>query len=76
MFGNLIAPRYPEVDATLADEGGDIGCRKEHKGDGVVLHECNVEAAFTPELDVRPGEKVERCGLEAAFCEGVRTGKE
>jgi hypothetical protein len=44
MFSHLVAARYAQVDAALANEGGDIGGREEDEGEGEVLDKGNVEA--------------------------------
>jgi hypothetical protein len=56
---HLVVARDAQVDAALADEGGDVGGGEEDEGDGQVLDEGNVEAILTLELDVGALEEVQ-----------------
>lgn len=67
MLGDLVAAGDTDINATLADESGDVGSGQEDQGNGKVLDESNVEAGFAAELDVSAGEKVEGCLLETAL---------
>lgn len=64
---DLVIARDAEVDAALADEGGDVGRGEEDEGDGEVLDEGDVEAALALELDVGAFEEVEGCLEETTF---------
>lgn len=68
MLGNLIATSNTDVNATLANEGGNIGGRKEDKGDGEVLDQRNVKTGFAAELNIRTGEEVQSRLLKATLC--------
>jgi len=37
MLGDLVAARDAQIDASFADEGGDVGGGQEDQGDGEVL---------------------------------------
>jgi hypothetical protein len=59
VLGDLVAPGYSQVNAALADKGGDVGGGQEHEGQRQVLDERDVEARVPVELDVGPVEEVE-----------------
>lgn len=52
MFSDLVATCDSEVDAALADEGGDVGGWEEDEGEREILYKCDVKARVTVELDV------------------------
>lgn len=68
MLGDLVTAGDTDVDAALADEGGDVGGGQEDQGDREILDEGDIKAGFATELDVRAGEEVEGSLLEAALC--------
>lgn len=67
MLSDLVAAGDTDINATLADESGDIGSGQEDQGNRKVLDESNIEAGFAAELNVSAGEKVEGCLLETAL---------
>jgi hypothetical protein len=56
---HLVVARDAQVDAALADKGGDVGGGEEDEGDGQVLDQGDVEAVLTAELDVGALEEVQ-----------------
>ena len=64
---HLVVARDAQVDAALADKGGDIGGGEEYEGDGQVLDKGDVEAVLTAELDVGALEEVQGCREEATL---------
>jgi hypothetical protein len=52
MFFDLIPARNAQIDAALADKGGNIGGGEEYEGNGKVLDESDVETVLSSELDV------------------------
>lgn len=67
VLGDLVATSDTDVNATLTDEGGDIGGWQEDECDGQVLNKRDVETGLATELDVGAGEEVEGCLLEPAL---------
>lgn len=67
MLVNLVLASNTEVNATLADEGWDVGGWEEDEGDWEVLDEGNVEAVLTAELNIGSLEKVQGGGIKAAL---------
>lgn len=68
MLSDLVATSDTEVDATFADEGGDVCGGEEDEGDREVLHKGNIEAGLATELDVNAGKQVQGCLLEPTLC--------
>jgi hypothetical protein len=67
VLGNDIAASDSKVDSALADEGGDVGGREEDQGQRQVLHQGNVEAVVTVELDVGAGEQLDAGLVQTAL---------
>jgi hypothetical protein len=67
VFGDLVATSDADVNATLANEGGDVGGGQEDQGNGEILDEGDVETGFAAELNIRAGEEIEGCLLETAL---------
>jgi hypothetical protein len=67
---HLVEARDAEIDAALADKGGDVGGGEEDEGDGQVLDKGDVEAVLAAELDVSALEEVKGGGEQAALCDG------
>lgn len=68
VLSNLVATGDTEVDATFADEGGNICGGEEDEGDGEVLHKGDIETGLATELDVNAGKQVQGCLLEPTLC--------
>lgn len=58
MLGDLVTAGDTQIDASLSNEGGNVGGGQEDERDGEVLDEGDVETGFTAELDVAPGQQV------------------
>lgn len=67
-LGDLVLSGDSEIDASFADEAGDIGRGEEDERNGEVEAEGDVEARAAVELNVGAVEEVESCGVEAALC--------
>ena len=67
MLGDLVTASDTQVDAALADEGGDVGGGEEDQGDGQVLDERDVETSLAAELNVAAGEEIKGGLLQAAL---------
>jgi hypothetical protein len=67
VLGDLVATSDTDVNATLTDEGGDIGGWQEDECDGQVLDQRDIKTSLATELDVGAGEEVEGCLLEPAL---------
>lgn len=59
---DLVVAGDADVDAALADEGGDVGGREEDESDGEVLDQGDVEPVFPLELDIGALEEVQAGG--------------
>lgn len=68
MLSNLVAPCNTEIDAALANEGGNVCGGEEDKCDRQVLDQSEVETVFAAELDIATGEEVKSCLLKTALC--------
>jgi hypothetical protein len=55
VLGDLVTAGNTNVDATLADEGGDVGGGQENERNGQVLDQGDVETGLATELDVGAG---------------------
>lgn len=55
MLGDLVTAGNTNVNATLADEGGDVGGGQEDERNGQVLDQGDVETGLATELDVGAG---------------------
>lgn len=56
---DLVMACDAQVDLTLANKGGNIGGGQEDQSDGEVLDKRNIEAVFSPELNVGTFKEVE-----------------
>ena len=65
---DLVAASDAQVDAALADEGGDVSGGQEDEREREVLDQRNVQARVAVELDVGAVEEVEADLVEAALC--------
>ncbi|GAB1194090.1 hypothetical protein APSETT444_003331 [Aspergillus pseudonomiae] len=68
VLSDLVTTGDTEVDATFADEGGNICGGEEDEGNGEVLHKGDIEAGFATELNVNAGKEVQGCLLEPTLC--------
>ena len=68
MLYDLVPARYSQIDTALTDEGRNICCGEEYKGDWMVLYEGDVKARGAMEGDVSAGEEVEGGLLQATLC--------
>jgi hypothetical protein len=68
MLLDLVAACDTQIDAALANEGGDVGGREEDERERQVLNKRNVKARVTMELDVGAVKEVEADLVEAALC--------
>ena len=68
MLGDLISPGDTKIDSTFADEGGYVRGGKEDEGDVMVLDQGNIEARFSPKLDIATGKKIESRLLQPTLC--------
>jgi hypothetical protein len=75
MFGDLIASSDAQVNATLANKGGDIGGGEEDEGKREVLDQRNVKARVAVELDVGAREEVETCLVKTALYHNQRAAR-
>jgi hypothetical protein len=64
---DLVAACDTQIDAALANEGGDVGGREEDEREREVLDKRNVKARVAVELDVRAVEEVEADLVETAL---------
>ena len=64
---DLVVAGDAQIHLALAHKRRDVGGGEEDQRDGEVLDERDVETGFAAELDVRAGEEVECCLLEAAL---------
>ena len=69
MLLDLVAASDAQVDAALADEGGDVSGGQEDEREREVLDQRNVQARVAVELDVGAVEEVEADLVEAALCD-------
>jgi hypothetical protein len=69
MLLDLVAACDTQIDAALANEGGDVGGREEDERERQVLNKRNVKARVTMELDVGAVKEVEADLVEAALCQ-------
>lgn len=69
MLLDLVAASDAQVDAALADEGGDISGGQEDEREREVLDQRDVQARVAVELDVGAVEEVEADLVEAALCD-------
>jgi hypothetical protein len=65
---DLVAACDAQVDAALADEGGDVGGWQEDEGERQILDKRDVKARMAVELDVRAVEEVEADLVKTALC--------
>lgn len=72
---DLVAACDTQIDATLANEGGDVGSRQEDESEREVLDERNVKARVAVELDVGAVEEVEADLVKTALCLESDTAK-
>lgn len=69
MLLDLVAACDAQVNAALADEGGDVGGGEENESERQVLDERNVQARVAMELDVGAVEEVKADLVETALCQ-------
>ena len=67
VLGDDIAASDSKVDSALADKGRDVGSREEDQSKRQVLHQGDVQAVVTVELDVGAGEQLDAGLVQAAL---------
>jgi hypothetical protein len=70
---DLVTACDTQVDAALADEGGDVGRGQEDEREREVLDQRDVKARVAVELDVGAVEEVEADLVETALCCGCQS---
>lgn len=68
MLSDLIPTGNPKIYSTFADKSGYVCSGKEDECDVMILDKGDVEARFSPKLDIATGEKIESCLLQPALC--------